>query len=356
MRAGKRFAILLIGALLAALLLQTPVQAWTILQQNGHDYVPLREVADFYAFNRITQTPLLATLVRPDQIIQGQPGTRNLAINNLRFYLARPLLLDHGNVILSRMDLAKLIDPVLRPERIRSQPVTTIVLDPGHGGNDEGTWSYYGTEKAYTLDMALRIQIILAERGYPVVLTRSSDTYVALEDRVRIANQYPTGLFVSLHFNSGAARGVETYCLAPQGIASTDQNLALTDFLLNAGNALDAENIALATAVHGCIIRQVRATDRGVRRARFLVLRDIHIPGILVEGGYLGGGDAYSIATGLYRNRLAVAIAGGILRYIQAVPANRNLSATLQAKVELPKPTPATQAAPLPHAPASTSP
>src|SRR5258707_13651593 len=84
------------------------------------------------------------------------------------------------------------------------------------------------------------------------------------------------------------AEGVETYCLAPRGVPSTnDSGLTFADFQDCTGNVRDPENIALATAIHASLITRLVVPDRGVKRARFVVLRIIAISCVLIEGGFL---------------------------------------------------------------------
>lgn len=316
---------------------------WSVASINGRDYVPLRDVASFYQFAVVTlmPQPQLISLSKPDKILECTAGSSYVYINHLRFALGAPIVISNSAFLISRRDLAKTIDPVLRPWRINGPPVRTVVLDAGHGGNDNGTWSSVGSEKIFTLDVVNRTAAALRSHGYPVVLTRASDVYVPLVERVRIANQYPDAVFVSVHFNAGPARGIETYCLTPQGVPSTDNRPAITDLLLQSGNALDPENVALATAVHACVLKRIRSPDRGVRRARFHVLRDILIPAVLIEGGYLSGGDARSIAAPTYREALAQGIAEAVQRYALAVPRRPETAAPQLVKNTLPPDTPA---------------
>ncbi len=299
--------------------------AWTLQTIQDREYVPVSEVQTFYDFTLSTTTAEWVKLVKPNKILVAQIGTRELYLNNLRFHLSLPILKEGGVTWLSRLDLVKIIDPVLRPSRIGGAPIRTVVLDPGHGGNDQGTSSYYGSEKAYALDVARRTAPLLQAQGLHVVFTRSDDTYLALDERVQLANQNTDALFISIHFNAGAsARGIETYALTPSGVPSTDDQPALIDLVSWPGNACDSENAALATAIHGCILQRVHSPDRGIRRARFHVLKGIHMPGVLIEGGYLAGQDAFAIAHGEYRQALAESIAAGVARYIAAVPDPQN--------------------------------
>jgi N-acetylmuramoyl-L-alanine amidase len=155
-------------------------------------------------------------------------------------------------------------------------------------------------------------------------LTRSADVFVRLEDRAAFANRQSNAVFVSVHFNAGAredAGGVETYSLAPRGVPSTNNaNVSLADFQPCVGNIRDPENIALATAMHTALITKLGVSDRGIKRARFIVLRDSNIPAVLIEGGFLTNAlDRVRIATPIYRQILAQAILQGVLSYNRAV-------------------------------------
>src|SRR5439155_14724873 len=98
-------------------------------------------------------------------------------INNLKFILSYPAMEHDGKVCISRMDLVKLIEPVMRPSRIKNaEPIDTVVLDAGHGGHDNGAMSIYGPEKAFALDVVLRATALLQATGLKVVLTRGDDT------------------------------------------------------------------------------------------------------------------------------------------------------------------------------------
>jgi N-acetylmuramoyl-L-alanine amidase len=105
--------------------------------------------------------------------------------------------------------------------------------------------------------------------------------------------------------------------------------VSLVDFQPCLGNGRDAENIALATAMHAALITKLGVNDRGIKRARFIVLRDINIPGVLIEGGFLSNGqDRLRVATPVYRQILAQAIVQGVTSYNRALhrtPASEQL-------------------------------
>jgi N-acetylmuramoyl-L-alanine amidase len=200
--------------------------------------------------------------------------------------------------------------------------VRTIVLDAGHGGHDKGAWSPYGYEKDFSLDVVLRTKKLLQAQGYKVALTRSSDVFIPLHERAAFANQQQDALFVSVHFNSGGAgTGLEVYTLAPRGVPSMmADGPSVSDLNPQPGNVNDAQNMALATASHAALVVRSRLYDRGIKRARFVVLREATIPAVLIEGGFLSNSfDAKIIAMPEYRQQMASAIVTAVNNYRRAV-------------------------------------
>lgn len=219
------------------------------------------------------------------------------------------------------LDLKKNIEPLLRDFPLPEKAGRIVVIDPGHGGSNTGTASVLdgASEKQYTLDWAKRLEALLANRGWLVFLTRTEDADVSLADRVAFAGQRGADLFISLHFNSAAPNreqsGLETFCLTPAGMPSTltrefDDNPAL----VFTNNACDAENLQFALRLHRALLQAGGMTDRGVRRARFMVvLRGQSCPAVLIEGGYLSNPrEARRIADPAYRQLLAEAVAGAL--------------------------------------------
>jgi N-acetylmuramoyl-L-alanine amidase len=296
---------------------------WTLYKISGRDYVPLENVAAFYGLGHCVQVGNDARMELGARSLKGSINSVEFYINRLKFNLSYPIVEYNGIPVISRMDLTKVIEPVLRPQKIKNaELVDTIVLDPGHGGHDNGATSLYGNEKSFTLDVASRTRTLLMQAGYHVVMTRTNDTFIPLGDRVRIANQYANALFISIHFNSGGAgTGLETYTLAPRGVPSMmADGPRISDLDPCAGNVNDPQNIALATATHASLIVRSRMYDRGIKRARFVVIRDITIPGVLIEGGFLSNDyDARLIATPAYREAMAASILQAVQNYRRAV-------------------------------------
>lgn len=298
--------------------------AWNVVKIDGRRYVPIADVAAFYRMARTSSDAKAFRLQSAVRVLEGRAGSSEVRINGVKYVTCFPLRSRDGSVHVSAMDVTKIIEPIMRPGKIKgAKPIRTVVLDAGHGGHDSGAVGTLGREKAFALDVALRARSLLMRAGFQVKMTRVSDVFIPLEQRAAFANRHPDAVFVSVHFNKskGGGTGIETYALAPRGVPSMDEeNLRYSDFKQNPGNVRDPENIALAAAIHSNMVRALRLPDRGIKRARFLVIRNVTIPGVLVEGGFVDNKfDARYIATADYRQRMAQAIADGVRAYTRTV-------------------------------------
>jgi N-acetylmuramoyl-L-alanine amidase len=336
----KRLSLAVLGL---ALLVSAAFGAdWTVIRQRDRPYVTFANVAQFYQFPDYTRASRTVSLRSERRVIRAQAGTSEFSINGVRFFAHFPLLGGSDDDLISVMDVSKIIEPVLRPSRIHgAEKVETVVLDPGHGGTDQGASSSWGTEKGFALDVALAARRELLRAGYKVEMTRSTDVGVSLEERVNFANRFPHAVFVSIHFNSSSGgAGVESYALAPEGVlsnASSEHHSSGAGLERHAGNAFDGQNIALTAAIHAAVLSRVSVFDRGVRHARFHVLRDIKIPAVLLEGGFISDpAEGQRIATANYRQQLGIAIAKGVQGYDAAVNYRAGIANFAVAKTNLP--------------------
>ncbi len=312
-----------------AIVLATSAHAWDITKISDREYVTIDNVSDFYRFQSRQISGKKIHLRSASRSLQGEVDSRELLINNVKFILSHPIVEHNDELLISRMDLSKLIEPILRPNRIPGAGnLRTVVLDAGHGGHDRGARGIWGWEKDFNLDVARRARELLVRAGYKVEMTRSTDVFIPLHERAAFANKHKDGIFVSIHFNSSnnrEASGVETFVLAPRGVPSFAQDgPRVSDFVQCKGNARDAENIALATAMHSAKLRRLKLPDRGVKRARFVVIRDIEIPGVLLEGGFLSNpNDCRHVATTSFRQQMAMAILDAVTNYQSAISGGR---------------------------------
>lgn len=296
---------------------------WEVAQIDGRDYVSLASAADFYSLTAPKPLGPKKFLAEGNgQSLQIEIDSREAMIDGVRQWLSFPAKSGDGGAWISRMDITRTIDPALRPEKVKGmRAVKTVVLDAGHGGHDKGASSPYGFEKEYTLDVVRRLRKHLESAGLRVIQTRNSDTFIDLENRPRAANKTPNSIFVSIHFNSAdwkpSANGIETYAISPLGAPPSGQDGVMSrDRLQELGHALEPVNFTLATVVQHAIIGKMDVEDRGVKRARFVVLKEASAPAILIEGGFLtNSAESTRIADVAWRESYAKAIAAGIVEY-----------------------------------------
>jgi N-acetylmuramoyl-L-alanine amidase len=343
-----------------------PVRAfeWETATVDGRDYVTLRSFCDFYGFAYLAPSGNQRFVSRSAaHSISFKLGNGDIYLDGVHYVLSFPIESAGNDWLVSRMDVIKLFEPILRPTQIAGRhSIRGVVIDPGHGGTDNGATSRLGAEKNYTLETAYMLEPILQKAGLRTVLTRRTDVFVDLYERAHIASLYPDYAFVSIHFNSATeeARGLETYCLSPRGAASTSSAyLSRSDIQKLPGNDYDTQNILLASMVHSEIIKlnpDDPTADRGVKRARFVVIKQNVLPAILVEGGFVSNHmEAIRVNRADYRQNLAEAIARGIIRFVNAM-GDRNLPLPgIGPPPETPKPIAVAPAVPsgLAHDPAN---
>lgn len=300
----------------------TPTPDWQVIKVGPRDYLSADNIAKFYGLlGNVDLTGKTVVLNNGRNQLQVTLDSREAIVNGVRNWLSFPIIAQDGKFLVSRIDLAKTIEPQLRPQMLQHKGrVQTVVLDAGHGGFDKGALSAFGSEKQYALDLARLLRPLLLAKGFKVIMTRENDVFLPLELRARIANATRDSIFVSLHFNATAnpdATGFEIFSLTPRGAPSTaDDALALSFVNMQAGNAVDAESFELSTVVYHSMVGHLPEFDRGIKRARFAVLRHTKIPAILVEGGFLTEtGDSKHVADPAWRARFAQAICVGIENY-----------------------------------------
>ena len=170
----------------------------------------------------------------------------------------------------------------------------TVVIDPGHGGQDNGGQWGQVYEKHLALDTATRLEANLKKMGYRTVMTRRSDYFISLPQRVTIGNSYKNAIFVCMHFNytwKKDVSGLETFYYSSEGQR-------------------------LAQCVQYSLVRHTSTVDRNAKFARFYVLRNSTLPAILVEGGFVSNASERNrMKSADFRESIARSVAEGIQRY-----------------------------------------
>ena len=318
----------------------------------GKRYVALKDLAGMYGLP--LSMPGAKTLLIRGQYVSFQftMDGREATINGSKVWLHAPATKVGGNWSISDADSQFVIDPLMRPSAyLGARGTRTVVLDAGHGGKDPGAVGKTGLqEKHMALDIALRTAAHLRANGVRVVLTRDVDRFWELQDRPFLAARGAGDAFVSIHLNASATRsvqGVETFATAAENYPPTADGRLTGKYPAVPNNRFNHSNTVLGHQIQRALVGITRAEDRGLKRARFHVLKDSAMPAALVECGFLSNAqDEQKLSTPSYRETVAQGIAQGILNYLALV--NR-------AKVEMGAPliqpvtpmvVPATPAAP----------
>lgn len=297
------------------------------LRIAGKDYVGLADWARGRQFE--------LHWVKRDESVQVTSGGSKIVfdvdsheakVNGVGVWLSFPVMLRNGAMYLAQIDIQTALEPLLSPPRNRAgSRIKSICLDPGHGGKDPGNRVGANQEKKYTLLLAQEVREQLSRAGFNVTLTRSTDIYLELDERPDLARRRKADLFISLHFNSAensrdSVHGAETYCLTPVGASSTNARGEGSGAGWFPGNRFNDKNIVLAYEIQKSVTRTLGAEDRGVRRARFAVLRDAVMPAVLIEAGFMSHPvEGKKVFDAAYRKQMARAIAEGIMAYKRAV-------------------------------------
>lgn len=260
-------------------------------------------------------------------VLLFENDSRQAAYDGVHIWLNGPVRKRWGGWRILQADIDMTLVPLLRPNQaVAREGYQIVVLDPGHGGNDSGaTGKRRGVlEKEIVLDIAKRVQSILRGYGVNAYLTRLKDHSMSLDDRVRKINASKADLLVSIHLNSDentTASGVETHIVPPVGYPVTaSATVTDRDGVTYPANQHDAANMVLGYTLQKTLMKYTRGDDRGVRRSRFYVIRNVSCPSALVECGFLSNLiDERNLSTGEYRETLARGLAEAILAYVNTV-------------------------------------
>lgn len=322
---------------------------------KGYQYLPLTRLCDAYGLNCKWDTiARTATVTGRSNTIVLRSDSDRVLINGVVSRIDRPAVFCDGALFVpvsfARYGTTPVYGRAAPEAPVATAPeaaapkrfsIRTIVLDTGHGGKDAGAVGkkYGSMEKDIALILSKKVKEELESRGIRVIMTRSGDNYVSLEKRTDVANKSSADIFVSIHVNasrSRSLRGFECYYLSN----ATDDNARALEAFEDSSLKLDSEasaehssrldktlwdmalteNRAESGELAGYICRSVEESslinNRGVRTARFYVLKHTHIPSVLVEAGYISHGiEEQKLKQPQFLDSLADAIARGILRY-----------------------------------------
>ncbi len=354
----KRYIILILAAVFLAgcatkapHFTLKPSLSGDIRQLGGSEYVPLGKLCSAYGLDCDWDDIARTAMIKKGQnSIIVRSGGRLIMVNGSKKKLDRAVVMDGGTVFVPLSFVRNNLASVIGTEPVEYTPATevsgkytikTIVLDPGHGGNDPGAIGgrARSREKDMTLSMARKLKGALEAGGIRVIMTRDSDIFVPLGKRSRIANNSGADLFVSVHFNASRSRslkGFECYFLSNAADDNARALEAAENASIKLGEEADAErsrrldrtlwdmtlteNRRESSLLAGYICDSVRDNidigNRGIRTARFYVLKYTRIPAVLVESGYISNKyEEAKLRDPAFLDSLARAVTKGILRY-----------------------------------------
>lgn len=312
---------------------------------NNVQYIPLSRFSNYYSldldWDLVSQR---IELQKDGTSIVMRPNSNFILLNGQAITMEHPVEYKDGLAYIPAESAAYISEkifelpkkPVLPPKR---RTINIVVIDPGHGGKDPGAIGRFGTrEKNVALDISRRLKRHLEENGLKVYLTRDKDVFIPLYKRAKIAESKNADLFISVHANASRhrrAKGFEVYYLSE----ATDDNARALAAAENASLEFEEGSIGrdkspittvwhmklqesrrqskdLAYSICNITSDSLRMRNRGVKGARFAVLKGATMPAVLVEAGFLTNRREESkLKRTSFRDKIAGAVSRSIVRY-----------------------------------------
>ena len=238
--------------------------------------------------------------------------------NGTKIWLFTPAKLDKDGILrISENDIEKIIIPLLGRKYLLTSPVKRIVIDAGHGGNDNGAVGLKYKEKDLNLALSRKIKSALEAKGFEVIMTRNEDIFLTLEERSKFAKEQKADLFLCIHHNASpatkTASGIETFSLSAPHVNSTHDKKGIVPAGILPGNAFDNANINLNYQIQSHIINNLSVNDRGMKFARFRVLVNAPCPAILLEAGFVSNPtEEIAVSADERQNKIACSVAEAV--------------------------------------------
>jgi len=314
---------------------------------NNIQYVPLLRFCSYYnldwSWDLVSQK---IEIKRGQNELILRPNSRYALLNGKSVKLTNPIAYRSGAAYIpvkSAMMISRdifTLEPKPQPEAIRYR-IETVVIDPGHGGKDPGATSRFGVrEKDLVLDVSKRLKRQLQKAGVNATMTRNKDIFIPLTKRAKIANDKNADLFISVHANAARysrARGFEVFYLSE----ATDDKARAMAAAENASlefeekKNMKEKDISTKTTVWDLKLKESRRESkelayyicnitsdglgmkkRGVKGARFVVLKGATMPAVLVEIGFITNKrEASKLKKSNFREKIAKAVSDSILTY-----------------------------------------
>lgn len=313
-----------------------PLGRWTLLLAVGclpfsasadskSSALSLDSVARRYGFDSFAMRGRQLEFGKQSPSLRLESNSRKACFDGVTIWLNAPVSKRWLRWTLLRIDIDKTLDPLFfNKKALANVGARTIVIDAGHGGNDNGASGGSSVEKTMNLDIAKRVRDLLWKQNVRAYLTRTLDKTMELEERCAKAGRWHADLFVSIHLNSSdnaSASGIETHVMTPMGWPNTGSETVNSLGSVQApGNRFDSANMVLGYLLQKNLLRCAGGEDRGVRRSRFYVIRNVACPAALVECGFMSNArDLRNLRASAQRNAIAQGITDGIVAYLNAV-------------------------------------
>ncbi len=286
----------------------------------GAERVPLAPRLAALGLKETTLTEGSSVFSNRFHTIVVKANSRRIEFDGVGVYLNGAVAHEGPSWFIDKVDWAEGVGFTWISIPLRNRKAADLVLlDPGHGGADKGAISRRGLEESrVTMDVVRRIGKLLESRGVSVRYTRDANRSMSLNERIEATRKVRPDAFVAVHANATvnpAVNGIETFVTASPGYSATAGGKE--DERVYPGNYSGVLNVRLAYAIQRNLLDYTGADDRGVKRARFAVIKNSPVPGVLVEIGFLtNSGEESLLISRVYRDRVASGVARGILSYL----------------------------------------
>lgn len=288
----------------------------------GRKYSRFSHVAAYFKLRYSVSSKLFRMLTQKGATVAVfKPDSRSATINGMPVILNFAPTYQAQTAFISENDMTYTMMPLLQRSSLIKHTPIHIIIDPGHGGNDPGAIGKISREKNITMAIANELQNELKKRGFQVSMTRTGDYTVSLDQRSAHANRVKAQLFISIHADaaSPSVNGIGTFSLTPPGAPS--YNTSKVESGVSKGHFWAKNSLFLSYCVQKNLAGDIKsAPNRGIKRARFAVLRNTNCPAVLIETGFISNpAEEKKLNTASYRKQLAKAIADGITEYRNSV-------------------------------------
>ncbi len=283
----------------------------------GRKYARLSHVAEYFNLKYYASTSQFRLISGKSYAAVFYPDKRTATVNGMPVVLNFAPTFRDKMPFISWSDFTETVLPIFQKSALKRHTPKHIVIDPGHGGSDPGAIGKISKEKNITLAISKELKRSLEKRGFKVTMTRTGDATLSLAQRASHCNRVKGQVFVSIHADAAdrSVRGIGSFSLTSAGAPS--YNTSKVESGTVAGHSWSRNSLYLSYAVQKRLAANIKETpNRGIKRARFSVLRNTECPAILVETGFISNAtEERNLNNSAYRKRLAEAIANGIADY-----------------------------------------